>query len=138
MMTKTYEELICLKTFEERFEYLSLCCKVGERTFGSHRMLNQALYSSPEWKEIRRKVILRDNGCDLALDGYQISGRAYIHHINPLTENDILDRSLEVFSLNNLVCVSFTTHNAIHYGNKEVIVKDPVVRRPNDTCPWRN
>lgn len=137
-MTKTYEELILLKTFEERFEYLSMSGKIGDPTFGSHRGLNQMLYTSPEWKEIRRKVILRDNGCDLALPGYQISTRAYIHHINPITEDDILNHSPEIFSLNNLVCVSFKTHNAIHYGNKEGISRDPVIRRPNDTCPWRN
>ena len=136
-MTRTYEELIQLETFEERFNYLSLLGSVGERTFGSHRELNQIFYKSPEWERVRRKVILRDDGCDLAIPGMVIPRYVYIHHLNPITEDDILKHNPALFSLNNLICVSFDTHNAIHYGNKSSLPVTPVERKPNDTCPWR-
>lgn len=138
---KTYDELISLKTFEERFEYCkaSIGRNVGEITFGSRRFLNQIFYNSYEWKSIRSKVIVRDCGCDLAHPDYPITTEfepIYIHHLNPLTEEDILNRSPLLIDLNNLICVSFDTHNAIHY-NGEVVEKQLVIRKPNDTCPWR-
>lgn len=137
-MTKTYAEMQSLKTFEERFSYLSLSGMVGEFTFGSHRELNQIFYRSPQWKEVRRKAILRDDGCDLAVPGMVITKHVYVHHINPITEDDILNHNPEIYSLNNLVCVSFATHNAIHYGDKNSLPALPIERKPNDTCPWRN
>lgn len=137
-MRKTYEELVLLNTFEERFDYLSLSGGIGERTFGSHRELNQIFYKSSQWEEVRRRVILRDDGCDLAIPGMVIPRYAYIHHLNPITEEDILNHNPEIFSLNNLVCTSLATHNAIHYGSKESLPKPMITRKPNDTCPWRN
>lgn len=136
-MYKTYSELIQFKNFEDRFNYLKLVGSVGEVTFGGHRFLNQTLYQSPEWKSTRRKVIVRDNGCDLAHEDYTIHGSVYIHHINPITIDDIMERRLCVFDLENLVCVSFRTHQAIHYGDEELLPKSLVVRRKNDTCLWR-
>lgn len=134
---KTYTELIKIKNFEDRFNYLSLTGIVGEATFGGHRYLNQILYKSPEWKQIRKEVILRDNGCDLAHDDYQIHGQILIHHINPISIDDILERRYCVFDLDNLICTSFRTHQAIHYGTEDLLPKDPAVRRKNDTCLWR-
>lgn len=136
-MSKTYSELIKFEIFEDRFNYLKLIGTVGEITFGGHRTLNQMLYYSPEWKSARRKVILRDNGCDLAHEDYTIHGSVYIHHINPITIDDILERRSCVFDLENLVCVSFRTHQAIHYGTEELLPKGLVVRKKNDTCLWR-
>ena len=139
MMNKSYSELIKLPTFDERFYYLKLEGKVAEDTFGSHRYLNQTLYRSPEWKEIRRKVIMRDNACDMALDGYEIPSKVLIHHINQITPEDIYVRSDKIFDLDNLVCVSFKTHQAIHYGDISLAkVDQPIERCMNDTCPWRN
>ena len=136
-MNKTYSELIQFKNFEDRFNYLKLTGVVGEITFGGHRNLNQMLYQSSEWKSARREVILRDNGCDLAHEDYIIHGPVYIHHINPITVDDILERRPCVFDLENLICVSFRTHQAIHYGDEELLPKGLVVRRKNDTCLWR-
>ena len=136
-MKKTYSELIKLKTFDERFEYLQLHGLVGEETFGYSRYLNQVLYRSYDWKELRRKIILRDNGCDLACDGYEVYGKILVHHINPISLKDIEERDPKVFNLNNLITVSFMTHQAIHYGSKDLLLLDPVERRPNDQCPWR-
>lgn len=134
---KTYNECIKLKTFDERFEYLQLHGLVGEETFGYSRYLNQILYRSPEWKRLRQEVIIRDNGCDLAFDGYEINGKILIHHINPISLRDIEERSSKVFDMNNLITVSFMTHQAIHYGSKDLLLLDPVERKPNDQCPWR-
>lgn len=135
---KAYSELIKIPSFEERFEYLSLSGIVGDTTFGGHRYLNQMLYQTAEWKSTRKEVILRDDGCDLAHKDSPIYGSVYIHHINPITMEDILNRSPCVFDLNNLVCTSFKTHNAIHYGSKDLILKRVVAeRKKNDTCPWR-
>lgn len=136
-MIKSYFELCTIGTFEERFEYLKLDGIVGADTFGFNRYLNQALYRSSEWRSIRNKVILRDNGCDLGLEGYDISGRILIHHINPITIDDIKNRNSNVFDLNNLISVSHITHNAIHYGNKSLLITNPIERSKNDTCPWK-
>lgn len=136
-MKKKYSELIKLKTFDERFEYLKLHGLVGEETFGYSRYLNQVLYRSPEWKQLRQHVIMRDHGCDLAMEGYDICGKILIHHINPISLKDIEERDPKVFDMNNLITVSFNTHQAIHYGSEEMLLKDPVERKPNDQCPWR-
>ena len=135
---RSYVELARLSTFEERYEYLRLSGIVGQATFGSDRYLNQTLYTSPEWKSFRNKVILRDYGCDLGIEGRDILGdRIIIHHINPLTIDDIRDRSPSIFDLNNVICVSHMTHEAIHYGDASLLPKDPIERKPNDTCPWK-
>lgn len=134
-MKKTYSELIKFCTFKERLEYLSMNGTVCDRTFGGHRYLNQRLYESGEWNRIRRMVILRDNGCDLALSDYPIGGSIYIHHLDPITIDDILRKSKKVFDMENLVCVSFRTHNSIHYGSQAVF--EPAVRMLNDTCLWK-
>lgn len=136
-MNKTYSELCEIKSFEERFEYLKLNGIVGTDTFGFNRYLNQILYRSSEWKKIRNKVIIRDNGCDLGIEGYDISGRILIHHINPITIEDVRNRNSIIFDLNNLITVSHNTHNAIHYGDKDLLITGPVERKPNDTCPWK-
>lgn len=136
-MIRTYSELSNLQTFKERFDYLKLNGKVGEDTFGHSRFLNQDFYSSPEWRRTRRNIIIRDNGCDMGLDGYSIQGRIYVHHINPITVDDILERRPCLFDPENLICVSSMTHEAITYGIEDMLPTDPVIRRPNDTCPWR-
>lgn len=138
MSIKTYSELITIPTFEERFEYLQLKGSVGKDTFGYDRYLNQILYSSPEWKRLRNQIIIRDNGCDLACEGYDIRSRVLIHHLNPITVDDVVARGRKVFDPNNLVCVTHNTHNAIHYGDASLLVTGPVVRTKNDTCPWRH
>lgn len=136
-MSKTYDELITLPTFKERFDYLKLNGFVGKETFGFDRYLNQVLYRSYEWKQTRKQVILRDNGCDLGINGREIFGKILVHHINPITLEDINNRNPEIFNLNNLITVSFDTHQAIHFGSYELLPKDPVERKPNDTCPWK-
>ena len=136
-MIRTYSELSRLSTFKERFDYLKLNGKVGDDTFGHSRFLNQDFYSSPEWRRTRRNIIVRDNGCDMGLDGYSIQGRIYVHHINPITVDDILERRPCLFDPENLICVSSMTHEAITYGIEDMLPTDPVIRRPNDTCPWR-
>lgn len=138
MMIKSYNELILLPTFEERFEYLRIKGFVGETTFGSRRMLNQILYKTPEWREVRNKVILRDNACDLGIEGRDIIGKLLVHHINPITVDDIIERNPIVFDLNNLISTSHITHEAIHYGDSDLLIKDPIERSINDTCPWRH
>lgn len=136
-MIKSYSEMIQFDTFLDRFRYLALNGQVGDMTFGGRRYLNQAFYTSPEWKRTRRRVIIRDNGCDLGVEGYDIHGSIYVHHINPITMEDIEERSPKLFDMDNLICVSYTTHEAITYGSEDILPKDPVIRRPNDTCPWR-
>lgn len=136
-MMKSYSELIRIPSFEERFQYLRINGIVGEETFGCDRYLNQIFYKSEEWKRIRRRVIIRDNGCDLAWEEYEIKGIIIIHHINPITKEDILDRSSKLFDLENLICTSVNTHKAIHYGNEEMLPKKIVERTMNDTCPWK-
>lgn len=137
MSIKIYSELILLPTFEERFEYLRLNGTVGQDTFGYDRYLNQAFYTSYEWKRIRDQIIIRDNGCDLGIPGREIGGRIYIHHINPLRKDDIISRSEYLRNPEFLICVSFETHNAIHYGDINLLPRDPIERKQNDTCPWR-
>lgn len=137
MLTKNYSELVTLPTFADRLDYLTISSKVGAQTFGDDRYLNQILYHDPEWKRIRKYVISRDNGCDLAHEGFPIFDRVYIHHINPITPDDILNRSSKVFDMENLVCVSFNTHQLIHYGLQSDDMKTPTVRTENDTIPWR-
>ena len=138
---KSYNELIKLPTLIDRFEYLKTCNVVGDETFGSHRHLNQVLYNSIKWKEIRRHIILRDKGCELGIKDYPIRGHIIVHHINPITENDILTHSEKIFDENNLISCSLDLHNAIHYKNSAVL--DQLYfnvyeeRYPNDTVPWR-
>ena len=134
---RTYSELILLPTFEERYRYLKLEGSVGIATFGFDRYLNQTLYRSPEWKRFRREIIIRDNGCDLAMEDYDIYGRILIHHIDPLTPDDVVRRDPKIFDPENVICVSHNTHNAIHYGDEELLITEPIVRTKNDTCPWK-
>ena len=138
MSIKTYSEMITLPTFEERFEYLKIGGFVGRETFGYDRYLNQVLYNSPEWKKCRQKIIIRDNGCDLGCEGYEIHGRIIIHHINPITLEDILNRNPMVFDPDNLITTIHNTHNAIHYGDRDLLLIAPIERSRNDTCPWRH
>ena len=136
-MKKTYSELIRIPTFEERYQYLRLSGKVAEETFGFRRWLNQEFYHSDEWLKFRNKIIIRDNGCDLALEGFEIFGSIIIHHINPITYEDILNRNPCVFDSDNVVSTKLSTHNTIHYGDKSPISHIPTKKKKNDTCPWR-
>ena len=139
MKIRTYEELSKLKTFEERYEYLKLDGSVGEETFGFDRYLNQKFYKyDPDWKKVRDEVIFRDNGCDLGIEGREINGLILVHHMNPITKDDILNRSEYLLNPNYLITTIKSTHDAIHYGSSDLLMKDPVVRSKNDTCPWRN
>ena len=139
MKIRTYEELSKLKTFEERYEYLKLDGSVGEETFGYDRYLNQQFYKyDPDWKKVRDEVIFRDNGCDLGIEGREINGLILVHHMNPITKDDILNRSEYLLNPNYLITTIKSTHDAIHYGSSDLLMKDPVVRSKNDTCPWRN
>lgn len=137
---KTYSELIKFNTFEERFDYLKLDGVVGAVTFGHLRYINQIFYKSKEWNSVRDKVILRDNGHDLGLEGmeYDIYGIILIHHINPITPDDILNRDEKLFDLENLISVSKATHFGIHYGNRDNLYIKETERRANDTCPWKH
>lgn len=136
-MIKTYSEMILLPTFLERFKYLQIGGMVGAETFGFDRYLNQSLYRTAEWKRFRNEIIVRDNGCDLGCDDRTIYGKILVHHINPLTVEDIVNRHSCVFDPDNVICVSLDTHNAIHYGDEELLMLGPIERKPNDTCPWR-
>lgn len=136
--TKGYNELSSLSTFEERYDYLRTNSKVGTDKFGFDRYLNQRFYQSAEWKKVRDEVIIRDNGCDMGLKDYPIRGKIYIHHIVPLTLDDVSNNSDSMLDPDNLVCVSMATHNAIHYGDSTIVKdKNLVERSANDTCPWR-
>jgi hypothetical protein len=134
---RTYSELIKLHTFEERFRYLKLDGRVAEETFGFDRWLNQKFYTSDPWKSFRNDIILRDNACDMAFPGYDIVYRLVVHHLNPITKEDILTRSSKLFDPENVVCVSDLTHKAIHYGDKSLLPQPIIVRTKNDTRPWR-
>lgn len=134
---RRYSELRRLKTFEERFEYLRLNGTVGYDTFGFDRYLNQNFYKSELWKRARRDVIVRDLGRDLGIEGRELEGNIQIHHMNPITKEDILENSDFLLNPEFLICTSGRTHKAIHYGDKELLVRDPIVRSPFDTCPWR-
>lgn len=136
--TRNYNELSKLKTFEERFEYLKLSAIIGEDTFGQERYLNQYFYGTPEWKELRREALIRDGGNDLGIEDHPIVGRVEVHHINPITADDIQNGAECLLDLDNVICVSPNTHKAIHYGDSSLLPKDPIVRRPNDTCPWKD
>lgn len=138
MSIRTYSELILLPTFEERFKYLQLNGRVSDDTFGFDRYINQKFYRSAEWKRIRDYIIIRDNGCDLALDGYEIHGRILIHHMNPITISDIKFSTEYLMNPDYLICVTHNTHNAIHYGDEKQIITGPIVRTKNDTCPWKH
>lgn len=134
---RTYSELIQLATFEERYQYLRLQGTVGKDTFGFDRYLNQKFYRSAEWKRVRDQVIIRDNGCDLGMEDRLIHGRILIHHMNPITEKDIIRMSDALMNPEYLICVTHNTHNAIHYGDKDLLFTGFVERRPYDTCPWK-
>ena len=134
---KTYSELIQLPTFLDRFRYLRIGGAVGRETFGYDRYLNQMLYRTPEWKRFRRDIIVRDNGRDLAHSDYKIVGNILVHHINPITVEDVLNRSYKIFDPENVISTSLNTHNAIHYGDESLLITEPIVRTINDTCPWR-
>ena len=137
MKTLTYSRLLSLPTFEERYEYLKLFGTVAGQTFGGDRWLNQMFYSSTEWKHFRDDIILRDEGCDLAMPDRPIHGRIILHHLNPITKDDIQHDGLYLFDPENVVCVSHLTHNAIHYGDSSLLFAEPLIRKPNDTCPWK-
>lgn len=136
MKVKTYKEMSRLETFEERFDYLKLNGSVGSDTFGFDRWLNQKFYRSKEWKRTRDQVIIRDNGCDLGIPGREIQGKIIIHHVNPITVEDICDITEYLMNPDYLVCTSQNTHNAIHYGDANLLPKDPVTRKPGDTKLW--
>lgn len=135
---RTYSELIKLPTLRERFEYLKLDGVVGVDTFGRDRYVNQTFYQSAEWNSIKRRIILRDNGCDLGVDGYEIFDKIIIHHMNPITIDDILNHTPYLIDPEYLICTRLDTHNAIHYGDVDrKLPNEMIIRRPNDTCPWR-
>lgn len=134
---KTYSELITIPTFEERYRYLRIGGRVGEETFGFDRYLNQVFYRSQEWRSIRDFVIVRDNGCDLGIEGREIPSRIIVHHMNPLTMDDLINRTEFLLDPEYLICTVKGTHDAIHYGDESLLIKAPVERRKNDTCPWR-
>ena len=135
---RMYSQLKQLQTFEERYDYLKLGGVVGEDTFGFDRYMNQNFYRSREWKRVRDEVIMRDNGCDLGVDGHEIRGKILIHHMNPITSEDIHRVSDYLLNPEYLICVTHHTHNAIHYGDESLIVTAPIERTQNDTCPWRH
>lgn len=149
MSNRSYLELITIPTFEERFDYLQLKGAVGKETFGYDRYLNQVLYNSREWRRFRDQIIVRDNGCDLACEDHEILGardkegklhrpKIIVHHINPITVEDVLERNPIVFDPNNVITTTMNTHNAIHYGDETLLVTSPIERSKNDTCPWRH
>ncbi len=136
-MIRTYQHLLALPTFEERFQYLKLDGKVGQETFGFDRYFNQKFYRSAEWKQIRNFVIARDRGCDLAIFDRQIFGRVYVHHMNPISLDDIKDATEYILNPDYLVCVSKETHDAIHYGDGSLLIlTKPIGRTPGDTKLW--
>lgn len=138
MSIKTYSELIQLPTFKERYRYLRLKGRVGRDTFGHDRYLNQILYQRhPKWKSARDYVIIRDNGCDLGIEGYEIHSKIIVHHMNPITMDDIENESDFLFDPEFLICTTHITHNAIHYGDEDLLIAEPIIRTKNDTCPWR-
>lgn len=137
-MLRTYTELSKLNTFLERYEYLKLGGKVGEETFGFDRYLNQIFYKDPEWLETRDNVIIRDGGCDLGIPDREIKGKILVHHMNPVTKEQILRRDPVLFDPEYLICTIKSTHDAIHYGDETLLMLDPIVRTKNDTCPWKH
>lgn len=138
MSIKTYSELITLPTFEERYRYLRLDGKVGADTFGFDRYINQVFYQrDPRWKSVRDKVIIRDNGCDLGIEGREIYGRVFVHHMNPIRIEDFERDSEFLLNPEYLITTMHSTHNAIHYGDESLLILAPIVRTKNDTCPWK-
>ena len=137
MIIRTYTELMKLQSFEERFKYLKLISKVGEETFGFERYLNQQFYRSKEWKKLRSEIIVRDNACDLGIPGHEMDSRIIIHHMNPITKDDLIHQTDFLLNPEYLICTSKKTHSAIHYGDDSLLHGDSTERRPNDTCPWR-
>lgn len=137
MIIRTYEELITIPTFEERYHYLKLNGQVGEETFGFDRYLNQTFYTSDEWRKVRRDIIVRDLGCDLGMPDREIKGKIIVHHMNPIMVKDILHRSEFLLDPNYLICTLDSTHKAIHYGDEHLLRLAPVERTPFDTCPWK-
>ena len=136
---KSYSELIKISTFEDRFEYVKLDGIVGKETFGFDRYLNQQFYNSYEYRKFRREMIIRDMGCDLGIEERPIGGLIILHHINPISPADILDRNVRILlDPENTICVSHRTHNAIHYGDSNLLITNPIERKPNDTCPWKH
>ena len=135
---RTYSDLITLPTFKERYEYLRLDGIVGEETFGFDRYINQIFYKSKEWLEVRDYVIIRDNGCDLGIEGHEIHNRILIHHMNPTRKEDILNRSDILLNPEYLITTTKRTHDAIHYGDKKNLLDTPIERIKNDTCPWKH
>ena len=135
---RCYSELITLPTYMERFDYLKLDGRVGVDTFGFDRHINQYLYQkNPRWKKVRDEVIIRDNGCDLGIEGYEIFGKILVHHMNPITLEDVLNDRDWIYDPEFLICTAHVTHNAIHYGDRNLLYRAPVERLPNDTCPWK-
>lgn len=135
---RTYSELISLPTFDDRYRYLKLDSRIGEITFGSSRWLNQKFYTSKEWRKVRDTILVRDNGCDLADPDHEMLGGLTVHHINPITERDIVDNARSLFDPDNLITVSSSTHKAIHYGDESLLMFRRIIERsPNDTCPWK-
>lgn len=137
MNIKRYSELILLPTFEERYKYLQLNGVIGDETFGFDRYVNQMFYRSQEWKQVRDYVIVRDNGCDLGIEGHEIRGKILIHHMNPIGIKDIQQVNKFLLDPEYLITTMLSTHNAIHYGDESLLVKDPIERSKNDTCPWK-
>lgn len=135
-MTRTYTELMRIPTFEERFEYLKLSGRVAKETFGFDRWLNQVFYRSPQWRQLRNQIIIRDNGCDLGIPGREIYDKIYVHHMNPLLKDDIINKTEYLTNPEYLICVSHMTHEAIHYGDANLLMRDPVERKPGDTILW--
>ena len=138
MNIKRYSELILLSTFEERYKYLQLNGVIGDETFGFDRYINQMFYRSQEWKQVRDYVIVRDNGCDLGIKGHEIRGKILIHHMNPIGIKDIQQVNKFLLDPEYLITTMLSTHNAIHYGDESLLVKDPIERSKNDTCPWKH
>lgn len=137
-IVRTYSELITLPTYIERFNYLKLGGKVGADTFGFDRYLNQKFYhNDPKWRSVRDMVIIRDNGCDLGVEGYEIHGKIIVHHMNPITMDDIINKREWIYDPEFLICTVHNTHNAIHYGDENLLNKGPIERTPHDTCPWK-
>lgn len=137
MKIRTYSELIQLETFEERFRYLKLTANIGEETFGFDRYLNQQFYRSNEWKRLRNEIIIRDNACDLGIPNRELNKRIIIHHMNPISKNDLIHQTDFLLNPEYLICTSVLTHSAIHYGDENLLDVSFVERSKNDTCPWR-
>ena len=137
MKIRTYSELITFSTFEERFRYLKLTACVGDETFGFDRYLNQQFYHSAEWKSLRNEIIIRDNACDLGISDRELNKRIIIHHMNPITKNDLIHQTDYLLNPEYLICVSHKTHQAIHYGDESILDDGVIERSKNDTCPWR-